>query len=159
LDPPHGFYLRELRTGLDHTFSAWELEEQYQLGKTIGVRFCHPYWDPDLVKMLYRTPPRILNEGGRTKGLVRRTVARRFPALGLERQRKVTATSFYESLLRREGKALADAAGDFPALSKLGIVNGKATRSFVQEALGGRRGIQHCWPPINLEMWSRSNYG
>jgi asparagine synthetase B (glutamine-hydrolysing) len=160
LDPPQGFYFREERSVLDHSFSSWELEEQYQFGKTVGVRFLNPFWDPDLLEMLYRTPPRILNGGGRTKGLVRGTFARRFPALGLERQRKVLGTSFLSSLLRREGRALADVAGDFPALSNLGIVNGKATQAFVRETLGQPdQRIQRCWIPINLELWSRSHCG
>lgn len=157
-DPPQGFYLREMRAGIDHTLTSWELEEQYELGQQIGVRFLNPFWDPDLVEMLYRIPPRVLNEGGRTKGLVRQTLARRFPALGFERQRKVWATSYYQSLLLREGPALADAAGDFPALSALGVVDGSATRAFVREALM-RTGpqIQRVWDPLNLEMWCRLN--
>ena len=107
--------------------------------------------------MLYRTPPRILNEGGRTKGLVRETLARRFPALGFERQRKVLATSFFRSLLLREGPALADAAGDFPALSALGLVDGRATSAFVREELK-RPDLRlgRIWLPLNLEMWIRS---
>jgi hypothetical protein len=85
--------------------------------------------------MLYRTPPRILNEGGRTKGLVRLTLARRFPDLGLGLQRKVNATSFFRSVIRRETPALVEAMGDFPSLSALGIVDGRATRKFVCDAL------------------------
>jgi hypothetical protein len=159
-DPPQGFYFREERSGLDHPIPSWELEEQYQFGKRVGVRFLNPFWDPDLLEMLYRTPPRILNEGGRTKGLVRGTVARRFPALALERQRKVLGTSFLSSLLRREGRVLADLAGDFPTLSNLGIVNGKAAQAFVRETLEEPdQRIQRCWAPINLELWSRSHYG
>ena len=138
-DPPQGFYFRELRTGIEHTLISWESEERYEVGKRIGVRFLHPFSDPDVVEMLCRTPPRILNEGGRTKGLVRQTLARRFPALGLERQRKVLATSFFRSLLLREGPALADAAGDFPALSALGLVDGRATSAFVREELEAAR--------------------
>ena len=114
-----------MHAGLDHTLTSWELEEQYELGKRLGIRFLHPFWDPDVVEMLYRTPPSILNEGGVSKGLVRGALARRFPALGFERQRKVAATSFYRSLLRREGPSLAGEAGDFPALAELGIINNR----------------------------------
>jgi hypothetical protein len=160
LDPPNGFYRRELRTSLDHTIVSWDLEERYELGRGIGVRFLHPYWDPDVVEMLCRTPPHILLEGGRTKGMVRRTVARRFPALALERQRKVSATSFYRSLLLREGQALADAAGHFPSLSGLGIVDGKMTRDTVRRDLQqpGPQ-IHFAWELVNLEIWSRLHHG
>ena len=156
-DPPGGFYIRELRTGLDHALISWAAEEQYEQGRQIGVRFLHPFFDPDLVEMLYRTPPRLLNAGGRSKGLVRRTLATRFPGLGLERQRKVLAISFFEARLLREGPALADLAGDFPALSGLGIVNGAALAAFIRQELRrpGPR-LRHIWHPINLEIWVRA---
>jgi asparagine synthetase B (glutamine-hydrolysing) len=159
-DPPQGFYLREVRTSIDHTLTSWDLEEQHELSKQVGVRFVHPFWDPDVVELLYRTPPRLLNGGGRSKGLVRRRLARRFPNLELDRQRKVAATSFFKSLLFREGPALADLAGDFPALSSLGVVDGRALRDVVHEELKqpGPR-LQQIWLPLNLEMWLRSRIG
>jgi asparagine synthetase B (glutamine-hydrolysing) len=156
-DPPQGFYIRELRTGLDHTLISWAAEEQHEQGRRIGIRFLHPFSDPDLIEMLYRTPPRLLNAGGRSKGQVRRTIAERFPGLGLERQRKVLAASFFQALLLREGPALADVAGDFPALSGLGIVDGAALAAFIRQEL--RRpgaGLRHIWLPINLEIWVRA---
>jgi len=160
MDPPQGFYFRESMTALDHIFLSWDMEEHYQLGKRTGVRYLHPFWDPDLVEMLYRMPPRILNQGGRTKALVRRTVAQRFPALGLERQRKLSGTSLYSSLLRRESRALADIAGVFPTLSNLGIVSGRGLQAYVRKTLERPDlGVQRGWPPINLELWSRSHYG
>jgi asparagine synthase (glutamine-hydrolysing) len=157
-DPPDGFYIRELRAGLDHTLTSWDAEERHEQGGQIGVRFLHPFSDPDLVEMLCRTPPRLLNAGGRSKGLVRQTMAERFPGLGLERQRKVWATSFFQALLLQEGPALADLACDFPALSGLGIVDGPALAAFVRQALmrPGRR-LDQIWHPINIEMWVRAH--
>src|SRR5262249_11306731 len=75
-EPPQGFYVREICTSLDHTLSSWELEEHYQQGKQIGVRFFHPFWDPDVVDVCCRTPIRLVNQGGRSKGLVRQMLAR-----------------------------------------------------------------------------------
>jgi asparagine synthetase B (glutamine-hydrolysing) len=159
-DPPDGFYMRELRTSLDHTLISWDAEERYEQGRQIGVRFLHPFCDPDLVEMLCRTPPRLLNAGGRSKGLVRDTMARRFPGLGLARQRKVWATSFLQALLLQEGPALADLAGDFPALSGIGIVDGPALAAFVRQALKQRgRGLWQFWHAINIEMWVRAARG
>jgi hypothetical protein len=159
-DPEHGFYARELRAGLDHTLVSWEAEEQYNLGERFGIRFLHPFTDPDLVEMLYRTPPHILNEGGRTKGLVRQVLARRFPALKFERQRKVLSTSYFQSLIRHEGPVLAKRSADFPALSGLGVINGRAAHIAVREALN-RPGptIQRLWDLFNLETWAQSHGG
>jgi asparagine synthetase B (glutamine-hydrolysing) len=157
-EPSQGFYLRELRAGLDHTLTSWELEEQYERGKRIGVRFLHPFWDPDVVEMLCRMPFSVLNAGGRSKGIIRKTLARRFPTLGLDRQRKVLAGSFFQSLLAHEGPSLAEMAGDFPALSTLGIVDGPATREAVCSGLKerlGPYGVARIFHTINLEMWVR----
>ena len=154
--PRQGFYFRQVRLALDHPLVSWQLEEHHQLGQRIGVRFLYPFCDPDLVEMLYRTPPRILNQGGRTKGLVRSTVARRFPALGFEGHRKVHANSFYRSLMLREAPALASKAIDFPALSRLGIVDGKAASAAAREGLrrGGRL-FQRFLHIFTLEVWAR----
>ena len=159
-DPPQGFYAREMSAGTDHILTSWEMEEQYQLGKQIGIRFLHPFMDPDVVAMLSRTPPRALNEGGRSKGLVRQTLARRFPKLQFERQRKVLATTFYQRLLRQEVPALAGAVGNFPALSALGIIDGRATQAAIREGLKhpGPQ-IQRLWAPLNLEKWVQAHGG
>jgi hypothetical protein len=149
--------MRELRTSLDHAMLSWAAEELYEQGRQTGLRFLHPFLDPDLVEMLYRTPPRLLNADGRSKGLVRRTLAKRFPGLRLERQRKVLFNPFFEQLLLREGPALADLAGDFPALSGLGIVDGVALAAFIRQALmQPRPGVYQIWYPINLEIWVRA---
>jgi hypothetical protein len=91
---------------------------------------------------------------------VRATLARRFPTLALERQRKVGATSYYHSLIQREEQMLADAASDFPALSKLGIVDGQAARAAVRAGLKHRgSGLHRIWEAVNLEVWVRSHGG
>jgi asparagine synthetase B (glutamine-hydrolysing) len=157
-DPPQGFYLRELQTGIDHALVSWELEEQYELGRRTNIRYLHPLLDPDLVQLLYRTPPRALSSGGRTKGLVRATLSRRFPGLGFDRQRKLAATSYFRALILQAGSALIRAAGEFPALSALDVVDGRATRAFVLDALKQPGpGLPKVFYMVNLEMWVRSH--
>lgn len=155
-DPPHGFYVREVLTGLNHPLVCLQAEERHEIGRQHGVCFMHPFWDADLVEMLCRVPPRLLNDGGRSKGLVRASLARRFPALGFERQRKVHATDYYRKLITDSASTLAALAGDFPALSALGVVDGKAARA---DLLGGLNGANAFLPKfyhiVNLEMWAR----
>ena len=155
-DPPGGFYSREGIGAHGHTLQSWLFEEQFQLGRALGVRYVHPYWDPDLAMHLSRVRPERLNEHDRTKALVRRTLARRFPALGFERQRKVAAMDFFAGILRQEGPSLGEAVADFQGLAALGIVVPAAARDFMRRAwTGSPREVGHAWNLVNMETWVR----
>ncbi|MEO7189939.1 MAG: asparagine synthase-related protein [Vicinamibacterales bacterium] len=155
-NPVGGFYSRESQLFLDHPLTSWIFEEQHQFGQRLGVRYIHPYWDADLLVHVYRTPPERLNQGGRSKGLVRDTVARRFPSLGFERQRKVTALNFFSSLVTAEAPAIGEKFGDFHALASLGVVDPKLARAFMQRAwYEGPRQLGYAWNLVNLEAWVR----
>lgn len=159
-DPPDGFYGREASVFLDHPLMSWLFEEQFEFASPLGVRYVHPYWDPDLVAHMYRVPPERLNEGSRTKALVRRTVDERFPALGFRRARKVTATDFFADLIRHEAPPLAAAVSDFRGLASLGIVAPDEARAFVDN--GWRqppRGMGVLWNLVNMEVWVRGQLG
>jgi hypothetical protein len=156
-NPPGGFYLREARTGLDHALVSMELEDRHSLATRLGLQFTHPFWDADLVDMLLRTPPLLLLRGGRSKGLVREALARRFPELGFTRQRKVAATSFFRSRLAAEGPELMTELGGFEALADLGVIEPAVAHSFVTEALANPGAPLHrVWDLLNLEHWVRS---
>jgi asparagine synthetase B (glutamine-hydrolysing) len=155
-DPPGGFYARESRAFIDHALMSRDLEEQYEFGARLGVRFMHPYWDPDLAAQIYRTPPERLLKGGRAKGLVRDSVARRFPGLGFERQRKVSAQAFFTATVAAQGPAVFRTIGDFTALAAIGVVNPAGARAMVED--GFRRQSREMLVAnqlFSLEMWAR----
>lgn len=155
-DPEGGFYSRESRQFLDHPLTSWLFEEQFQFGRRLGVRYVHPYWDPDLLVHVYRTRPERLNRGNRSKGLVRETVARRFPSLGFERQRKVTAVQFFSSLVTAEGPPLGEQHSDFAGLAALGVLEPAGARAFMRAAWQGTpQAIGRAWNLVNLESWVR----
>jgi asparagine synthetase B (glutamine-hydrolysing) len=147
-DPKGGFYGRESRLFLDHPLTSWIFEEQFQLGGRMGVRYLHPYWDPDVLTLAYRTRPDRLNKGGISKGLVRQTVASRFPQLGFERQRKVTAVRFFADMVRKECPP--------EALGALNIVDPAGARAFLCNAwTASPQELGRAWNLINLESWTR----
>jgi hypothetical protein len=155
--PPEGFYVRELRTFIDDPLMSIAFEEQHAIGQKIGVRFLHPYWDPDLVEHLYRTPPTVLTRGLRTKSMVRAAVARRFPGLGFERKKKVWALSFFATTLERDGPAVSRPYIDFSALGDLKVVDPVAARACVERGfLGTPREKVNAWRLVVLESWVRS---
>lgn len=153
-DPPHGFYLQDVRTALEHPIVSLELEEQHQFGRRLDVRFMHPYWDADLVDVLYRLPPKLLMARSGSKALLRGRLSARFPSLGLNRQKKVVATSFLRPLLRQEAPDLLRELGQFKKLSALGVVNSSQAREFASEALSREdRTLYQAWELLNLESW------
>jgi hypothetical protein len=124
-----------------------------------GVRMLHPIWDPDLVDLLYRTPPFLLIRNGRNKGLVRDSLRRRFPDLGFEHHRKVEATRFYSSLIYRDASNIWRQLGGGRALGTLGVVDERALDSGFDKLLARRKiGEAHlAWSILNLESWARAH--
>ncbi|MDR1991103.1 MAG: hypothetical protein LBQ09_12865 [Acidobacteriaceae bacterium] len=152
------FYEREMRTALDHPLNMMEAEEYFEMGRRLGVRIAHPYWDTDLVDVLYRVPPHLLLRGGRAKGLVRDTVARRFPNLGFERQRKVHATNFYWKTMQAEGPKAWELLGGAATLGRLGVVDAKLHAATMTKLFAGQRPQEsyRIWNTLQLEAWARS---
>lgn len=159
-NPPDGFYTRECRTYLDHPVPSWTFEEQHAVNAPHGIRFVHPYWDADLLAHMYNVPPARLHHGDRTKALVRRAVDRRFPGLGFNRQRKVTATDFFVGLVKREAPTLAIDVADFRGLASLDVVTPAAARDFVASAWNGSAyDVSLAWKLVNVEAWVRRQLG
>jgi asparagine synthase (glutamine-hydrolysing) len=156
------FYLSEMNRALDHTLVAMELEEAFESGRQLGLRFGHPLWDADLLTFLYRTPPELLNQGGRSKGLVRGMLARRFPELGFERQRKVSGTPVVRELITREGRVAWRGMGGVTALAELGIVDEGAVSTLIDGVLDETKSPEknayayRAWDILSLESWVRS---
>jgi asparagine synthase (glutamine-hydrolysing) len=152
-----GFYLSEVRYALDSPVLALELEEFWESGRRMGLCMLHPFWDADLTDFLFRTPPELLYRGGKTKGLVRESLARRFPNLGFERHRKLGATSFYRSVLATEGASVWQRCGGPHALSELGIVDRRRTERHTQELLlrGEALEVYRIWYILSTESWLR----
>jgi hypothetical protein len=102
--------------------------------------------------------PDALVSGGRTKGLVRDTVARQFPELGFDRARKVNATGFFRGVLEREGPAAWQARDGARTLSDLGVFASSTFEPVVHDLFAGRRPHDNylVWNILNLESWVRA---
>lgn len=153
----YGYYFAEIRLSLDHPLMSWEMEEAFENGKRLGMRFLQPYYDADLAEMLYRTPMALLNRGGRTKGLVRETISRRFPGLGFDRQKKIEIKEFFSQLIRRDGNRVWKQMGGAQALGALDLVDPERVDSFVHTAInsGEHRQAFDAWMVMNMESWLR----
>jgi hypothetical protein len=121
------------------------------------MRMLQPFWDADLVEFLYRTPPDLLNRGGRSKGLVRGMLARRFPHLGFEQQKKVVSLDFFRTTMLRAGADVWNQMGGAKALAELGVVDAKRLNSTIEAIIAGGQKSQahHIWDVLNVEAWLR----
>jgi asparagine synthase (glutamine-hydrolysing) len=157
-DGKASFYEHECRTGLDHPLVSLEYEELYEDGVALGVELQHPYLDVDLVEFLYRAQPEVLNRGDRSKGMVRETLARRFPSLGFERQKKVSAIEFFSNAALEQAPKAWEQMGGLRALGDLGIVDtgrlGPAGEGITSPHMARRAGC--LWDMVNIEAWVRS---
>jgi asparagine synthase (glutamine-hydrolysing) len=154
------FYLEAIRRSLDHVLVSVEMEESFAQGTRVGAAIRAPYWDADLVEFLCRTPPALLNRGGRAKGLVREAVASRFPGLGFQAQRKVTSLRFAMSIFNSELPGAWAKLGGPRLLAEAGIVDSKAVQAVVEASLtpaAEARTMQTIWDILNLEVWFRSH--
>ncbi|MGI8873762.1 MAG: asparagine synthase-related protein [Egibacteraceae bacterium] len=152
------FYYHECRAALDGVTASMELERRFEDGRRFGIPFMEPFWDVDLQDYLYRVPPDMLDRDGRSKGLVRSMLARRFPELGFERQKKVVAVEFANDTFAAEVPGALRAIGGATALAELGIVDGHR----VEEAVAGlassadaRKNGYLLWHLLSLEAWVR----
>jgi asparagine synthase (glutamine-hydrolysing) len=157
LSPRHGFYLGELLRLLTNGDLVTELEEFVETGREMGMPLLHPYWDAELVRFLYRIPPEVLYAGGRSKALVRQMLARRFPRLGFERQRKLGAAQYFREVLVAEGRLAWERLGKTSMLADLGIVDRRAMNHQMADLFQGNRptDAHHIWFALSLEAWLR----
>ena len=156
------------RGALDNPMVAFELEEFYESGRQLGIPLLHPFWDADLTAFLARVPPRLLMRDGYSKGLVRQSLAQKFPQLGFDRNRKVTASGFYRSVMIREGVEAWKGMGGAQALTELGIVDGPALDRHMSDLFrhgdAGHSGADpgrtwQIWYVLTTEAWLRPRLG
>ena len=156
------------RGALDSPMVAYELEEFYESGRNLGIPLRHPFWDADLTAFLARVPPRLLMRDGYSKGLVRRSLAEKFPRLGFDRSRKVTASGFYRSVLIGEGVDAWRRMGGAQALAELGVVDGPALDRHMDDLFrrgdaglsGADPGLAwQIWYVLTTEAWARPRLG
>jgi hypothetical protein len=140
-----------------HPERSREQEEEFAIGRDLGLCIQHPYWDPDLVSFLCRVPPRLLLANGREKGLVREATNRRFPGAGFERQRKVSAVTFFRERLEAEALPHWREMGGATALASLGVVDPELVESAAKAAspAGRLRRLNEIWELMALEAWAR----
>jgi asparagine synthetase B (glutamine-hydrolysing) len=146
-----------LRESLDSPHTARDFEESFERARMLGLRTAHPLWDVDLTAFLERLPPESLIYGGRSKALVRYSLARRFPDLGFETQRKAAATSVFKSCMFEQAPDAWRELGGVKALAELGVVDKARTERRIEQLLGDGETWHNYWVwyVLTIEAWLR----
>jgi asparagine synthetase B (glutamine-hydrolysing) len=154
----HGtFYGREMRTALTHALIDHEMEEFHEAGQRSAVEIAQPFWDRDLLELLYRVHPEALLRHGRSKGLVRDTLEARFPGRGFAEQRKLSATSYLSRLALTEGAAERRRFGRIEALGDLGVLDPAGVEAELDRVVSEQDGSRAWWIwfILSFEAWAR----
>jgi hypothetical protein len=149
----------ESRRALDHPIVLSEIENKHFMGQAAGLRVLEPYWDSDLIELLYGVHPDDLSRGGFAKGLVHRIVHRALPDLPALKSRKIGLTTYYTSRIRREGRLAWDRDRSLSALAGLGAVDPARFAEHVETAFREPSGRQ-LWTlnfTLAYEAWARAN--
>jgi hypothetical protein len=121
---PRSQYRHSLRAA-PNPYMHYENETAHHIESACGLRLLSPYHDRQLVSFLNRISPRLLIHEGRYKGLLRPVVAKRLPALGLERQRKLYPRDEREYFKNALSRSVASnwSGRQFNCMDRLGIVD------------------------------------
>jgi asparagine synthase (glutamine-hydrolysing) len=152
------FYRRTGRVGVEHSLVSMEMEEQFVMWRHFGVRVLQPYWNPKLIEFMIKVPPSMLNQDGRSKGLVRAALARRFPGLGFEKQKKVLGKDFAREWMRSEVADVWRGAGGAPLLAELGIIEPRELHQTAEHIISSHalRDSFTIWDVLKMESWVRT---
>ena len=157
---PHGFYVGASKNVLTHPVITYDLEESYEFSRRNRVHVRHPFWQAELVDFLFRYPPDALNQPRGSKWLVRDELARDFPTLGFDRQKKLLAYDVFKAVVTREAPALWQRMGGARRLAQLGVVDAAAVDRVVPRLLASPSPVDvaRVWEIMNLESWARVQF-
>ena len=152
------FYASSAASHFVSTNVSMIMEQHFEASQRMGVSVVYPYFDPDLINLLMRVSPEALQQGGMEKGIVRKSVAKRFPNLKFEKQKKVSAMGYWQSLLKTEGRDLYYSTGGPKTLIEMGVVDGKKIGPVIEQSFAGSNPFAHgyVWDLLCLETWARS---
>jgi asparagine synthetase B (glutamine-hydrolysing) len=154
----YGFYSSSFVWYFIDTVVSMELEQQFEAAEKTALPVLHPYYDADLIELLLRISPEVLQQGGMEKGLVRNAVARRFPDLQFQRKKKVSALGYWQSMIHGEAPAAWKRLGGASTLINMGIVDKAVVEPVIQEGFTSDSAFKSypVWDVLCTETWLQS---
>jgi hypothetical protein len=141
---------------LDNVRLMVAFENHFLFSRRVGVLHVTPVCDPDLVASLFMLPSRLLNLGGRQKGLVRESVRRRAGERAAMALGVADVRGFFGALIRKEAPG-ALAVASLRRLSELGIVDESEFIGALRDTrLGSELSYSQAWQTLACEAWLAS---
>lgn len=107
------------------------------------------------MEFLVRTPPHLLNSGGRSKGFVRRLLAERFPDLDVAKQKKITRSTLLEELIAQQWSDIWRRWASESALARAGVVEASRLEAAMEAAVASQKDdFVPLW--LSTEAWLRA---
>jgi asparagine synthetase B (glutamine-hydrolysing) len=150
-------YEYEMKRSLAHPVVLGELESRFEMGERTGVRVVEPYWDADLVELLYHTPPEFLHRGNVQKGLVRQLIRDAIPDMKLPKNNKIHGAKYFQERVRKEARRAWDRFGGAKRLDEMGIVdNSKLSRLLEKQFADPAASLWLVPHVLSIEAWVRA---
>jgi asparagine synthetase B (glutamine-hydrolysing) len=150
-------YEYEMKRSLAHPVVLSELESRFEMGERAGVRVLEPYWDADLVELLYHTPPEVLHRGNMQKGLVRQLLREAIPEMKIPRNNKIHGAKYFQERVRMEARRAWHQFGGARRLDEMGIVdNGKLSRLLETQFADPAASLWLVPHVLSIEAWVRA---
>jgi asparagine synthetase B (glutamine-hydrolysing) len=149
------FYIFEARRSLDHPLISMQMEETCEMGNHLGLRFLQPFWDSEMVNLLYRVPPQLLNQEEFSKGLLRKFLHERLPLEHVLSQKKMVLADLYNTQLADEAPAAWRELGSINVLEQLGVARNDLWNEAYDEIRNRKRRLYNIWNVFSLETWVR----
>ncbi|MCB9396454.1 MAG: hypothetical protein H6510_01440 [Acidobacteria bacterium] len=106
-----------------------------RLAAPYGVRVEHPFFDLDLVRLVWESDPSSFLDEPMPKGILRKAMVNKLPAALLHQHEKPDLRDFYHAGLL-ENRSFFEAMGQLPKLSELGLLDSNAYLDALEQYYG-----------------------
>jgi asparagine synthetase B (glutamine-hydrolysing) len=156
---PSTFYQHEIMdTILNQPLTVLYKEDNFECSRRTGVLMLEPFYDPEVIQFLVRTPPWLRCRRGRYKGLLRQLLHQRHPQIGYDRQQKPYATGFVARKVFEGARRIWPDLKGTVALGRLGVVQSEHMDALVTEIIEKEDTgqLRLLWMTLCAEVWARS---
>jgi asparagine synthase (glutamine-hydrolysing) len=147
------FYSYNGQIYFEHPVTSIGHEQSFEMGKRIGVKISAPFLDSDLIDLLYAAPPNFLIRNGYGKAPTRKILAKTFPELNFDKQKKFFLDPLADSLLLKKLPEIYKSEKTPSFLADLEIIDKKRFNAYKDKSDKNGNSLFFLREILNLETW------